>query len=233
MNSKKTNLPSRYYVDWRAPFDELMKPALVDGISILDVGSGRQPTIPPPQRPAKVSYTGFDLSKEELVQAPEGSFDETIEGDITVRAEELEGRFDLVISYGVLEHVKPLDESLRNLHSYLKPGGLMVVQMSGTFSVFGLINKALPQKLGVWAMKTFLKRNPITVFPAFYDRCYYSALGRLIEDWNEATVIPLYKGAGYFRFSHALQSLYVTYESWALKGNHHNLATHYIVTTRK
>ena len=58
-----------------------------------------------------------------MEHAPEGSYDEMFVGDITKRVAELEGRFDLIICFQVLEHVKPLDDAIENLRCYLRPGG--------------------------------------------------------------------------------------------------------------
>src|SRR5713101_5011048 len=101
-------LPERYHTRWRDPFDALIGPALTVGVSILDVGCGRNPTIAPQERPPGCTYAALDLSSKELAKAPEGSYDAVLEGDVAERHPQLEGRFDLIVSWQVLEHVKPL-----------------------------------------------------------------------------------------------------------------------------
>ena len=78
----QAHLPSRYDVAaWRGEFDRRIEPYLVTGVTILDVGAGRRPTIPPANRPAGCRYIGLDLSAAELAEAPMGSYDETWVGD--------------------------------------------------------------------------------------------------------------------------------------------------------
>jgi SAM-dependent methyltransferase len=155
------------------------------------------------------------------------------ESDVARRVPELEGRFDLVVSWQVLEHVKLLDVATENLRAYLRPRGRFVALFSGTFSVFGIINQLIPQRLGVWTMSKLLHRDPATIFPAYYHRCWYAALKKMLEVWHEVEVVTLYRGAGYFDFSPFLRQAYLKYEEWAWRGGYHNLATHYLVTAEK
>jgi SAM-dependent methyltransferase len=142
----------------------------------------------------------------------------------------LEDRFDLIVSWQVFEHVKPLDAAMDNLRTYLRPNGRLVAQFSGAFSVFGLINRVVPQRLGCWAMEHLLGRPPETVFPAYYHRCWYRALTSMLSSWQSFEIVPRYVGAGYFRFSRVLQRLYLAYEDRVAR-ERPNLATHYVIAT--
>ena len=226
-------LPERYQKRWREPFDALIAPALIVGVSILDVGCGRRPVIAPEARPPGCRYVALDLSASELAKAPVNSYDAMFETDVAHRLRELEGCFDLVVSWQVLEHVKPLDRTLENLHAYLRPRGRLVALLSGTFSAFGLINKLVPQQLGAWSMKKLLGRDPSTVFPAYYHLCWYNALKRELRDWSACEISPFYCGARYFRFSRAVLSAYLCYEEWAMRTGRYNLATHYLIHALK
>jgi SAM-dependent methyltransferase len=201
-------------------------------MAVLDAGAGRAPSIPPDRRPRGWRYAGLDLSLAELQQAPGGSYDEIWQGDLRDRQPELAERFDLVLSWQVLEHVKPLEAAFENLRAYLRPGGTLVAQFSGAFSIFGLINRAIPAQAGVWAMERLLNRDPETVFPAHYDRCWHGAIERMLKPWSGARIEPRYLAAGYFSFSTPAEWAYLQYENWAARG-HKNLATHYLVVARK
>lgn len=223
------DLPERYLEEWRAPFDARVAARLAPGMHVLDVGSGWKPSVPLSARPADCLYVGFDVSRHELERAPAGSYDEIVVGDARRPRAELSGRFDLVLSCQVLEHVRPLDEVVASLRSYLRPGGRFVAFLSGTFSVYALVNRVLPQRVGTWAMQRLLNRPADTMFRAYYDRCWASALERVFADWSEVEVVPRWHGAGYFAFSSGLTALYVGYEEWARRSGLVNLAPYYLV----
>jgi len=218
---------------WLLVWEERVGREMRPGIRILDVGSGRRPAIPPGQRPPNCSYVGLDLSIEELEAAPSGSYHEMVAADIVTFQPELVERFDLIVSWQVLEHVSPLQEAVENIRRYLVPGGVFLAQLSGRYSLFALINQMLPHRLGVWAMKTFLGRDPTTVFPAHYDQCWYGALVRITASWDQVEVLPRYRGSGYFRFFGPLERAYLLYEDRTIKRGHRNLATHYLISARR
>lgn len=223
-------LPARYAEPWAAPFLGSIETTLPEATAILDVGSGASPAIGPTARPAGSEYVGLDISAAELGRAPAGSYDRTVVADVARRLPDLEGAFDLVISWQVLEHVRPLKGVLDNLYAYLRPGGRMVAQLSNTFSIYALISRVVPHRLSSLAMQRLLGADPADKFPAHYDRCYYGALRRLLDGWSDYEIIPRYKGGAYFRFSRVLLRTYLVYENWTYRNGHRNLATHYVVT---
>jgi SAM-dependent methyltransferase len=223
------DIPARYDTPPAALFEAEIRSLLRPNLRILDVGSGRRPALAPADRPAETHYVGLDLSAAELAAAPSGSYDETIAADLAQRVAGLEGQFDLVLSWQVFEHVRPLDRALENLRAYLRPGGRMVALLSGRFSVNGMLNVLVPSGLAAWLMRRLLGRDPDTVFPAHYDSCYGSALTELLKPWSVAEVTPLFQGGAYFNFALPLRSAYFRYENWASRSGHANLATHYKV----
>lgn len=223
----------RYRVDWQVPFQEAARSALTPGSVVIDIGGGRQPALLKGALPADVTYIGIDLSAGELASAPTGSYDRTIVADVGARLPDLAGCADLIISWQVLEHVAPLDAAIANMHLYLRPGGLLVAQLSGGRSAFALVNRLLPHRLAKLAMERLLQRNPELVFPASYDRCTFSGLSGLFAGWSEVRIIPQYRGAGYFRFLRPLQALYLRYEDLLVRGKHRDLATHYLIVARR
>jgi SAM-dependent methyltransferase len=220
----------RYTEDWFAPFRAAIQAELRPGCVVIDVGGGRNPAISRSELPADATYIGIDLSVRELAAAPAGSYDRAIAADVTERQLALEGCADLVVSWQVLEHVAPLDEAISNIYSYLRPGGLFVAHLSGGRSAFALINRSVPHRLAKVAMKRLLQRDPVSVFPASYDRCTYSALSQMLGDWSEVRITPRYRGATYFRFVPPIQWVYLRLEDLMVRGNHRDLATHYLIT---
>lgn len=227
------HLPPRYSAGWYDLFEAQFWPALKRGVRILDVGSGRQPALLPTRRPPACTYVGLDVSGVELEQAPSGSYDEIVEGDITVLDRSLENRFDLLISWQLLEHVRPLALATENMRLYLRSGGTMVSLLSGGRSLFGLVNRLIPHPVARRSMHLLLGRDPASVFPAYYDHCHYSALCTALAEWSLAEVEPLYRGASYVRFSAALQRVYLLGENWLERAGHLDYATHYLITATR
>jgi SAM-dependent methyltransferase len=228
-------LPLRYSTRWREPFERHIAERLRPGIVILDVGSGRHPAIPPERRPADTHYIGLDASNEELLAAGADAYDEMIVSDAAVLRPDLVGKIDLVISWQVLEHVKPLDGVLSALHAYLRPGGTLISMFSGKWSIFGVINMVLPQRLGAAIVAKIMKREAhnIPVFPAYYDQCYDRALRKLTVSWSRVEINPYFHGATYFNFSRTLTRGYLLYENAAARASWRNLATHYMLVAER
>lgn len=227
-------LPERYRLQWRTPFDRHAARYLQPGICILDVGGGAAPTIAPEKRPAGATYVGLDVSRGELEQAPAGSYDEIYEADAAGGLPlELHGRFDLILSWQVFEHVSSLERAADNCRQLLGDNGALVAQFSGTFTLFGLLNRLVPHRLAVELLYRLNDRPRESIFPAYYDRCWYTAIQKALQDWQRLEIQPLYHGAEYLRFNALLQRSYLTYENWACRAKKVNLATHYLVAAER
>lgn len=225
-------LPGRYGYSMQSVFLDHVRPLLIPDVAIVDVGAGRSPTIPRAYRPAGCRYVGLDVSESELRAAAPDAYDRTIAHDIT-RPLPLEEQFDVVLSWQVLEHVRPIDQALDNLRHVLRPGGTIVAQVSGAFAAFALLARVVPHRARVWAMARFLGHPEEIKFPTYYDRCWASALERILAEWSSVTILPYYRGAVYFAFSRPLQRMYLGYESALARRNVRNLATHYLLIANK
>lgn len=221
-------LPERYGQAMQTTFLERVRPLLKPGSRILDVGSGRSPTIAPEDRPTGCRYVGLDISEDELQAAAPGAYDDVIEHDIT-QPLPTDETFDLVLSWQVLEHVRPLDEALHNLRAVLRPGGTMLAQLSASFSAFALLARMVPHGWRVKAMARYLGSAEEEKFPTHYDRCYARALERMLASWSSVTLHPFYRGAVYFGMWRPLQRAYLAYESLIAWRDVRNLATHYLL----
>ena len=225
-------LPERYGPGGADPFFEAFyRPFLRPDMQILDVGGGRKPVIPLQARPARCRYVGLDVSVLELRRAPTGAYDEFVVADAAEHVPALERRFELVVSYQVLEHVRPLDEALKNFRTYLRPGGHLVAQLSGGYSAFAIASRVVPRRLVEPVLRILAGRAEETVFPTRYDRCSRDKLREMLSVWTNAEVVARYEGAGYFRFARLLQAAYVGYEELTIARP--NLATHYVISATR
>lgn len=224
---------ARYARYWGTEFWELVDDGLQGATAVLDVGGGRRPTILPQDRPGGIHYAGLDVSAGELALAQPGSYDETVSALAERRVSELVGRFDLIVSWQVFEHISDLPRAVDNFKDYLRPGGTLVASLSGRHAAFAVANRILPTELAQRFVAWLRRREPDTVFPAFYDHCDCRGLRRVFERWDKVEVIPLWRGADYFESLGPLLHLYLRYEDLAIARGWHRLATHYVVSAHK
>ena len=224
------DLPLRYRRKLEHDFNQRVAHAVKPGMRILDVGSGRRPCLARDVRPLDCDYVGLDISGAELDAAAPGSYDAGFVADVAGdRQAALEGQFDLVVSFQVLEHVRPLGAALENMRAYLRPGGRLIVQMSGTFTPFSLLGRIVPHRVKVRFLERFLDREPEKIFPAHYDRCWASALERLTRTWSFTEIVPIHRGAAYLHFSKPLRALYLVYERALVRRGLDDLAAYFIL----
>lgn len=226
-------LPERYAKPYFNAFHERVQRELRPAMRILDVGAGRNPTISVERRPPNCTYLGLDISRNELDSSPPGSYDETFVGDVAVHQDDLVGSVDLIVSWQVLEHVRPMEQTFVNLRSYLRPGGRLVAETSGAFSFFAIADRILPKRGRKWLLSRLFGRTEANIFPAWFDRCWYSALSECLAPWSDVQIMPLYLGARYLKFSPPIQAAYLGYEELTYRHNWQNLASYYEIVATK
>jgi SAM-dependent methyltransferase len=231
----KVALPPRYDWPWREPFDGAIQQRLANDITILDVGSGRNPAIEPGRRPPGTRYVGLDLSGAELADAGDGAYDDTVVGDATIPVPRLVETVDLAVSWQVFEHVRPLDAALENLRTYLRPGGWLVSMFSGGLAAFAVVNRMLPNAVGSRLVERSMRRKGTRypVFPAYYDGCTARALRANMRPWSHVEIHPFFRGATYFHFSKPLSRAYLAYENGVRRAGIEDLATHYLLIAQR
>lgn len=231
----RVSLPPRYDVRWDEPFRLAVEGVLRPGMAILDVGSGRNASIPARDRPADTRYIGLDLSEEELKAAAPGEYDGHVVADIGSLQDELVGQFDLIVSWQVIEHVQDVGAAFVCMRAYLRSGGTLVSLFSGRGSVFALINRVVPFHIGAPIVKRVMGRSDDSdpVFPAYYDRCTDSALRKMTRDWSQTDITPYWVGARYFGFAKFAQRSYLLYEDYLARRGIADLATHYLLVAQR
>jgi SAM-dependent methyltransferase len=221
-------LPARYGYRMQDVFLERLRPLLTPGVTILDVGAGRSPTLAPADRPAGCRYLGLDISAEELEAAGADAYDATYVHDIVEPLAELRD-VDVIISWQVLEHVSSLPSALSNLHALLRPGGTLLAQTSGSFAAFAIAARVMPHRLRVKVMARYLGHHEDEKFPTSFDHCTARSIRKLLREWGPSEIVPFYRGAPYFGMSRPLQRLYLGYEGFIAAQEWDNLATHYLL----
>jgi SAM-dependent methyltransferase len=230
-NVRAGRLPARYGYRMQDVFLERVRPLLVPGITILDLGAGRSPTLAPADRPPGCRYLGLDISGDELAAAGPGAYDASYVHDIVDPLDALRD-IDVIISWQVLEHVSSLPRALENLRAMLRPGGTLLAQLSGSFAAFALAARVMPHRLRVKVMARYLGHAEELKFPTHYDRCNARSIAKLLSDWASSEIVPYFRGAPYFSMSRPLQRLYLGYEDFIAAHSWDTLATHYLIVAR-
>lgn len=209
-------LPSKFKIDGNGNFGEDFLPRYItgQGFTLYDVGGGKQPCISLERKTTlRCRVIGIDIDQRELDQAPPNVYDRTIQADITKYVGEGDG--DFVICRALLEHVKSAKDSLRNINSILKPGGLALIFVPSHNAVYSRLNLLLP---GSIKRKILFFVHPETKgkqgFPAYYDRCTPKEFKRMAADLNfEIVEFKAYFISSYFNF---FFPFYMIWRIWIL-----------------
>jgi len=139
---------------------------------ILELGGGRRPSFHLSEMPSNLkSYTVNDISEAELSLLPDGY--EKACFDVAGDASAFEGRYDVVFSRFLGEHVKDGRAMHRNVHQVLKPGGVAFHLIPTLYALPFVINRLLPERIGQKVLDIFSSRRDISPkFPAYYSQCY-------------------------------------------------------------
>lgn len=139
---------------------------------ILELGGGRRPSFQLSEMPSNLkSYTVNDISEDELSLVPDG-YDKAC-FDVSGDASAFEGRYDVVFSRFLAEHVRDGRAMHRNVHQVLKPGGVAFHLIPTLYALPFVINRVLPERIGQKVLDVLSPRREISPkFPAYYSQCY-------------------------------------------------------------
>lgn len=170
-----TALPSRTsWLDAMHGYDDTLRSIIsrYPKADVLELGGGRWPSFPLSELPNNLrSYTVNDVSEHELSLVPEG-YDKAC-FDVSGDASAFEGRYDVVFSRFLAEHVRDGKAMHRNVHQVLKPGGVAFHLIPTLYALPFVINRLLPEQVGQKVLDIFSPRREISPkFPAYYSQCH-------------------------------------------------------------
>jgi len=138
--------------------------------ALRSIGGGRRPSFQLSELPDNLkSYTVNDISDEELSLVPEGY--DTACFDVAGDASGFEGRYDVVFSRFLAEHVRDGRAMHRNIYKVLKPGGVAFHLIPTLYALPFVINRLLPERIGEKVLALNPRREISPKFPAFYSWC--------------------------------------------------------------
>ena len=194
------------------------------GQVVVDIGGGKDcPFFPYLNQPRGQLIIGLDYSEDQL--RGNRDIDQKIVADATARGLPLrDGSADLVVSRSVVEHIRDNKAFFQNCTNVLRPGGAMVHVFPGRFAPFALLNQLLPnwlaRRIAGYLLPTEWVDEGNYGFPAFYDRCYVSAVQDLLEQNGLTNVkfkLSFYQSI-YFEFFFPLFCAVLAYDliTWSL-----------------
>jgi 2-polyprenyl-3-methyl-5-hydroxy-6-metoxy-1,4-benzoquinol methylase len=117
------------------------------GEELLEVGCGGSQYLPYFSREFGLHVTGLDYSEPgcaaaERVLAAEGVDGEIVRADFFSAPQKLTGKFDVVVSMGVVEHFADTAKSIAAIAKLVKPGGLVLTTIPNMCGLTGALQKA-------------------------------------------------------------------------------------------
>ena len=204
------------------------------GQVVFDVGGGKEcPFLPYAEDPCAHLIIAIDCSAEEL--GPNPLLGHKVVADAAANGLPFrDGSADLIVSRAVAEHIRDNAAFFRNCAAALRPGGIMIHAFSGRFAPFSLINQFIPNRLTrrlIGYLHPYWREEGNYGFPAFYDRCYFSAMQDLLKSngFQNAKFTLLYYQSIYFTFFFPLFVLMLLYDLLVSLMGVRNLASGIIV----
>lgn len=208
------------------------------GQVLLDIGGGKEcPFVPYLDDRDAHLIVAVDCSEEELRR-------NSLPGSKIVADAAAEGfpfrdrSVDLVVSRAVVEHIHDNAAFFRNCGYVLRPGGVMIHAFSGRFAPFALMNQLFPNGLTrrlIQLLHPYWREEGNYGFPAFYNRCYFSAIEDLLKrnGFRNGKFILLYYQSIYFTFFFPLFAVMLTYDVIVSLLGIRNLASGIIITAER
>lgn len=127
-------------------------------IDILEAGCGQRWLLRLEGK--KFSLTGVDLDKDalEIRKNVRKDLDEAIHGDLRT-IDFGDRRFDVVYSAFVLEHISGAEEVLTRMAGWLKPDGIIIVEIPDPGSVKGWVTKITPHWFHIFYYRYILDKK--------------------------------------------------------------------------
>ena len=140
--------------------------------TVCDIGGGAHPSLSLTEiTQANIAYTVLDISPAELDSAPAGYT--KIVADICARDLRVPGRFDMVFSKMLAEHIQAAELFHKNVYTLLNPGGIAIHFFPTLYALPFLANKLMPEWLAGILFKVFARQDPVEhkKFHAVYHWC--------------------------------------------------------------
>jgi 2-polyprenyl-3-methyl-5-hydroxy-6-metoxy-1,4-benzoquinol methylase len=122
------------------------------GLRLLEVGCGNSGWLPYFAKSFQFKVSGIDYSEvgcemERRILAAHTVDGEIIKADMFAPPSELPGSFDVVVSFGVVEHFEDTAKAVSACAQFAKPGGLVITNIPNMTGLVGVAQKLLNRRV--------------------------------------------------------------------------------------
>lgn len=117
-------------------------------VRLVEVGCARSQALPVLAKRLNLSVAGIDYSpngceQTRVMMKREGVNGDVYCSDIFAIPDNLKGKFDVVVSFGLIEHFSDTNEIISALAGLLKPGGVILTNIPNMRGTTGFVQKIL------------------------------------------------------------------------------------------
>lgn len=224
-------------LDIYAYYKQAVRGHMRDNQVIVDIGGGKKSPIAEFKNQYHAStLIAVDVSGDEL--ACNAQVDRKIIADVTAGIPLPDESVDMIVSSSVLEHLKGQEKFVKNAARLLKSNGesYFIHVFPARFALFAIINRVLPTQLAK-SLVTFVSpsRKESGVFPAYYDKCRYSAMKKLLEEngFQIERIQCSYYQSGYFSACFPVFLLSLLWDNFCCIFKIKNLCSYMCVIAKK
>jgi 2-polyprenyl-3-methyl-5-hydroxy-6-metoxy-1,4-benzoquinol methylase len=148
VNPRDGGLPNHINRRFHEYFCQIFSEANTQGKKILEIGCARSVWLPYFSKEFGFNVTGIDYSEIGCQQAMQVLSKAEVKGEIVCAdffspPGSMLKAFDVVVSFGVLEHFKDTAACVAAFSKFLKPGGLLITNIPNLLGLNGLIQKVV------------------------------------------------------------------------------------------
>jgi 2-polyprenyl-3-methyl-5-hydroxy-6-metoxy-1,4-benzoquinol methylase len=150
INPRDTSLRNYIACQFHSYFEKTL--SSMNAKEVLEVGCGGSEYLPYFAKEFGLHVTGMDYSEPGCASAARLLTREGIAGTIVCAdffdpPRSLCGKFDVVVSFGVVEHFRDTPDCIAAIANFVKPGGLVLTFVPNMTGVMGSLQKAIDRQL--------------------------------------------------------------------------------------
>jgi len=216
------------YPSYHDDLQERVAQTLKEGVDVvLEAGGVDRPQL---SRGSGFRYVGLDIDDRPRCHEV---YDEFICQSVE---EEIPGKYDLILSAYLLEHVPDNGRSFKSMYDALEPGSWMHHYIPGANHPYSWVLRLVGPRL-----QKVLIRNlrPAAVghtgYPTFFSYCTVAKVRKLCDrtGFSEVAIEPYYSAAQYFSFFLPFYVLIVFFENTCRKLGIDIFASGFVISARK